>query len=175
MTTGKTISLTIWTFVSRVTSLRFNALSRFVTDFLPRSKRLLISWLQSSSTVILQPKKRKSVMTSTFSPLICREVMGLDAMILVFLIFSFKPVLSLSSFTLIKRLFSSFSLSAISMVSSVYLMLLMFIPPVLIPASNSFSLAFLMLWSGYRLNNQSDSRQPLLSQSWTNQVFHTGI
>ena len=175
MTTGTTITLTIWTFVSRVMSLLFNALSRFVTDFLPRSKHLLISWLKSSSTVILQPKKRKSVTTSTFSPLICHEVMGLDVMILVFLIFSFKLVLSLSSFTLIKMLFSSFSLSAISMVSSVYLMLLMFIPPVLIPASNSFSLAFLMMCSGHRLNNQSDSRQPLLSQSWTNQLFHTGI
>ena len=81
-------------------SLLFNTLSRFAIAFLPRSKRLLISWLQSPSAVILEPKKRKSVTTSTFSPSIYHEVMELDAMILVFLIFSFKPALSLSSFTL---------------------------------------------------------------------------
>ena len=73
----------------------FNILSRFVIAFLPRSKRLLISWLQLPPRVILEPKKRKSVSTSTFSPSICHEVMGPDAMILVFLIFSFKPALSL--------------------------------------------------------------------------------
>ena len=83
-------------------------LSRFVLTLLPRSKRLLISWLQSPSAVILEPKKRKSGTTSTFPPPICHEVMGLDAMIFVFLIFHFKPALSFSSFTLIKRLFSSF-------------------------------------------------------------------
>ena len=84
MTTGKTIALTIWTFVSRVMSLLYNTLSRFVICFLPRSKRLLISWLMSPSTVILEPKKRKSVTNSTSSPFICHEVMGLDAMILFF-------------------------------------------------------------------------------------------
>ena len=68
MTTGKTIALTIWTFVSRVTSLLFNTLSRFVIAFLPRSKRLLISWLQSPSAVILEPKRRISVTTSAFTP-----------------------------------------------------------------------------------------------------------
>jgi len=81
MTTGKTIALTRWTFVSKVMSLLFNMLSRVVIAFLPRSKGLLISWLQSLSTVILEPKKIKSV---TVSPSICHEVMGLDAMILVF-------------------------------------------------------------------------------------------
>ena len=90
MTSGKTVALSIWTFVSRVMSLLFNILSRFVIAFLPRSNRLLISWLQSPSAVILEPKKRKSVTTSTFSPSICYEVMGLDAMILVFLIFNLK-------------------------------------------------------------------------------------
>ena len=75
MTTGKTIALTIWTFVSKVKSLLFNTLSRFITAFLPRSKHLLISWLQSPSTVILEPKKGKSVTASTFSPSICHEVM----------------------------------------------------------------------------------------------------
>ena len=132
VTTGKTIALTIQTFVARVMSLLFNTLSRFVTAFLPRSKCLLISWLQSPSIVILEPKKRKSVTTSIFSPSICHEVKGPDAMILVFLIFSFKPAFSLSSFTLIKRLFSSSSLSAIRVVSSAYLRLLIFLPPILI-------------------------------------------
>ena len=83
-TTGKTIALTLWTFVGRVMSLLFNTLSRFVIAFLPRSKCLLISWLQSPLAVVLEPKKRKSVTTSTFFPSICLEVMGQDAMILVF-------------------------------------------------------------------------------------------
>ena len=79
MTTGKTVALTIWTFVGRVMSLLFNTLSRFVIAFLPRSIHL-ISWLQSPSPVILEPKKKKSVIPSTFSPSICHEAMGLDAM-----------------------------------------------------------------------------------------------
>ena len=84
MTTGKTIDLTIWTFVSRVMSQLFSPLSRFVIAFLPRSNCLLISWLQSMSAEMLEPKKRKSVTTSTFSPSICHVVMGLDAIFLVF-------------------------------------------------------------------------------------------
>ena len=84
MTTGKTIALTRQTFVSKVISLLFNMLSRLVITFLPRGKCLLISWLQSPSTVILEPKKIKSVAVSIVSPSICHEVMGLDAMILVF-------------------------------------------------------------------------------------------
>ena len=80
MTTGKTISLTRWTFVGKVMSLLFNKLSRLVITFLPRSKRLLISWLQSPSAVILEPPQIKS---ATVYPSICHEVMGLDAMILV--------------------------------------------------------------------------------------------
>ena len=83
MTTGKTIALTIWTFVSRVVSLLFDTFSRFVIAFLPRSNHFLISWLQSLSAVTLEPKKRKSVTDSTFSPSIYLEVMGLDAIILV--------------------------------------------------------------------------------------------
>ena len=140
-------------------SLHFNTLSRFVIAFLPKSSSLLISWQESPSRVILEPKKRKSVSTSTFSPSVCHEVMGPDATILVFLIFSLKPALSLSSLTLIKRLFSSSSLSAIIVVSLAYLRLLMFLPPILIPACNSSSLAFLMMCSAYRLNKHSDSRQ----------------
>ena len=82
MTTGKTIALTRRTFVSNAMVLLFNTLSRFVIAFLPRSKCLLISWLQSLSAVVLEPKKMKSVTVSTFSPSICQEIMGPDAMIL---------------------------------------------------------------------------------------------
>ena len=84
MNTGKAIALTRWTFVTKVMSLLFNMLSRFVITFPPSSKHLLSSWLQSPSTVILGPKKIKSVTISIFPPSICHEVMGLDAMILVF-------------------------------------------------------------------------------------------
>ena len=95
MTTGKTIVLTRRTFVGKVTSLPFNMLSRLVITFLPRSKRLLISWLQSPSSVILEPKKMKSATVSTLSPSISHEVMGPDAIILVFWKLSFKPTFSL--------------------------------------------------------------------------------
>ena len=84
MTTGKTIALTMCTFVGKVMSLLFKMLSRFVIAFLPRSKPLLISWLQSSSAVIWEPKKIKSVTVSIVSPSICHEMMGPDAMILIF-------------------------------------------------------------------------------------------
>ena len=84
VTSGKTIALTIWNFVGKVISLLFNMLSRLVTAFLPRSKCLLISWLQSPSAVILEPPKVKSVTLSIVSPCICHEVMGPDAMIFVF-------------------------------------------------------------------------------------------
>ena len=93
MTTGKTIALTGWAFVSKVTSLLFNTLFRFVTAFLPRSKCLLISWLHSPSAVILEPKKIKSVTVSIISPSIYQEVVGLGAVIFVFLMLSFKPTL----------------------------------------------------------------------------------
>ena len=84
MTTGKTIALTRWTFVGKVMPLLFNILSRLVITFLPRSKCLLISWLQSPSAVILEPPKIKSDTASTVSPSISHEVMGSDAMVLVF-------------------------------------------------------------------------------------------
>ena len=113
-------------------------LSRLVIAFLPRSKRLLISWLQSPSAVILEPPKIKSVTVSIVSPSICHEVMEPDAMILGFWMLSFKPTFSLSSFTFIKRLFSS-SLSAIRAMSSAYLRLLIFLPAILIPACASSS------------------------------------
>ena len=125
ITTGKTIALSIWTFVGKVMSLLFSTLSKFVITFLPRGNRHLISWLQSPSAVILEPRKRKSITAPRFSPYVCHEVMGLDAMILVSLIFSFKLAFSPSFVTLIKRLFSSFLLSAIRVVSSTYLWLIL--------------------------------------------------
>ena len=141
MTTGKTIALTRRTFVGKVMSLLFNILSRLVITFLPRSNHLLISWLQSPSSVILEPRKIKSATVSTVSTSIGHELMGLYAMILVFWMLSFKPTFWLSSFTFIKRLFSSSSLCAIRVVSSAYLRLLIFfrailIPPVLPPVQN---------------------------------------
>ena len=84
MTIGKTIAVTRWTFVGKVIALLFNMLCRFVIALLPRSKRFLTSWLQLPSAVILEPKKIKSVTVFIVSPYICHEVMGLDAMILVF-------------------------------------------------------------------------------------------
>ena len=134
-------------------------LSRLVITFLPRRKCLSISWLQSPSAVILEPRKIKSATVSTVSPSISHEVMGPDAMILVFLILSFKATFSLYSFTFIRRLFSSSSLSAIRVVSSAYLRLLVFLPEILIPACASSSPAFLM-YSAYKLNKQGDNIQP---------------
>ena len=98
MTTGKTIALTRQTFVGKVMSLLFNVLFRLVITLLPRSKCLLISWLQSPSTVILEPPKIMSDTVSTVSPSISHEVMGPDAVILVFWMLSFKPTFSRSSF-----------------------------------------------------------------------------
>ena len=154
MTTGKTIALTRQTFVGEVMSLIFNMLSRLVITFLPRSKHLLISWLQSPSAVILEPQKIKSDTVSTVSPSISHEVIGPDAMILVFSMLSFKSNFSLYSLTFIKRLFSSSSLSAIRVVSSAYLMLLIVLLAILIPACASSSPVFLMMYSSYKLNKQ---------------------
>ena len=134
-------------------------LSRLVITFLPRSKCLLISWLQSPSAVILEPQKIKSDTVSTVSPSICHEVMGPDAMIFVFWCWAlsqlFHSPLSLSS-----RGFSSSSLSAIRVVSSAYLRLLIFLPSVLIPACASSSPAFHMMYSACKLNKQGDNIQP---------------
>ena len=141
MTTGKSIDLTRWTFVGKVMSLLFNMLSKLVISFLPRSKSLLISWLQLPSAVTLEPKKIQSVTVSIVSPSICHEVMGPDAMIFIFWMLNFKPTFSLSSFTFINRLFSSSSLSAIRVLSSAYLRLLIFLPAILIPACVSSSSA----------------------------------
>ena len=140
-------------------SLLSNRLSRMVIAFLPRSKHLLLSWLQSPSAVILEPKKINSVTISIVSPTICHEVMGPDALIFVFWMLSFKPAFSLSSFTYIRRLFSSSPLSAIRVVSSVYLRLLIYLPAILIPACDSPSLEFCRMYYAYKLNKQGDNMQ----------------
>ena len=140
MTTGKTIALTIKSFFSQVMSLLFNMFSRFGIALLPRSKRLLISWLQSLSTMSLEPKTIKSATVPTFSPSICDEVMGPVAMIFIFLnwILSqlFHSPLSPSSKGSLVRL-SFLPL----VVSSAYLRLI-FLLEILIPACDSSSLAF---------------------------------
>ena len=141
-------------------SLLFNMLSRFVIAFLPRSKHLLISWLQASSAVILEPKKIKSLTVSIVSLSICHEVMGPDNMIFVFWMLSFKPTFSLSSFTFIKRLFRFYLLSAIRVASSAYLRLLIFLLAILIPACASSTPTFRMMYSAYKLNKQGDNIKP---------------
>ena len=141
-------------------SLLLSMLSRSVITFLPRSKCHLISWLQSPSAVILEPRKIKSDTVSTVSPSISHEVMGPDTMIFVFWTLSFKPTFSLSSITFIKRLFSSSSRSAIRVVSSAYLRLLIFLPPMLFPDYASYSPVFLMMYSAYKLNKQGGNVQP---------------
>ena len=143
----------------KVISLIFNTPCRFVIALLPRNKHLLISWLQSSSAVILEHKKIKSVTVSIISPSIFHEVMGPDVMIFVFWMLSFKPAFSLFSFTF-KRPFSSSLLSAIRVVSSAYLKLLTFLPAILMPACASSSLTFHMIYSEYKLNKQDDNIQP---------------
>ena len=137
----------------KVTSLLFNTLSRFVTAFLPRSKQFLISWLQSPSTVNLDPKKIKPVTVSIVFPSIFHEMTRCHD--LCFLNASFFTLL----FYFIKRLFISFSPSAIKVVSSAYMRLLIFLPTILIPACASSSLVFCMVYSTYNLNNQSDNLQ----------------
>ena len=129
-------------------SLLFNMLSRLVIAFLPRSRHLWISWLQSPFARILEPPKIKFV---TVSPSIYHEMMGPDAMILVFWMLCFKPTFSLPSFTFIKRLFSYF-LSAIRVVSSAYLRLLIFLPAILITVCASSSPAFYMMYSAYKFS-----------------------
>ena len=146
MTTGKTITLTRWTFVSKVISWLFNTLSWFIITFLLKSKCISILWLQSPFTVVLEPKKIKSVTVSTFSPPICCEVMRPDVMILVFWILSFKHAFSLSSFSFIKRLFSFSFLSAIRVLSSVYLRLLILLSAISIPAFDSSSPEFHIMY-----------------------------
>ena len=138
----------------------FYMLSSLVIAFLPRSKYLLISWLQSPSAVILEPRKIKSHAVSIVFPSICHEVMGPNAMILVFWILSFKPTFSLFSFAFIRSLLSSSSLSAISVESSAYLRLLILLLAILIPLCVFSNLAFCMMYCAYKLNKQGDNIHP---------------
>ena len=144
MTTGKTIPLTRWTFVGKVMSLLFNMLSRLVITFFPRSKCLLLLWLQSPLAVILEPPKNKVCHYFHCFSIYCPWTDGTRCNDLCFWMLSFKPTFLLSSFTFIKKLFSS-SLSAIRMVSCAYLRLLIFLPAILILACASSSPAFLMM------------------------------
>ena len=159
VTTGKSIALITWNFVSKVMSLLFNVLSTFVIAFLPGSKHLLNSWLKSPSTVILEPTKIKYVTISTFFPFYLPWSNGTWCHDLSFLNVEFQ-VSFLLSFTFIKRLFSSSLLSAIRVVSSEYLRLLIFLLSILIPTFDSSSPAFSMMYSAYRLSKQSDNIQP---------------
>ena len=138
MATGKTIALTIWTFVGKVISVLFNTLSGFVIAFLSRNKCLFD--FMAAVTIYIDFGAQENKICQF--PSICHEVMGLGAMIFFLWMFSFKPAFSLSSFTFIKRLFSSSSLSAIRVVSSTYLKFLMFLPEILISVCNSSNLAF---------------------------------
>ena len=154
MITGKTIALTIWTFVSKVMSLLFNVLSRFLIVFLPRSKCLLILWLYHCLQWFWSPTN-KLCHCFQFFPFYLPWRAGPYAMILFFWMLSFKPAFSLSFFT-----FSSFSVSAIRLVSSTYLRLLIFLQATLISACDSSSLEFYMAYSVYKLNKQGDNMQP---------------
>ena len=171
MSTGKTIALTRWTYVGKVMSLLSNMLSKFLIAFLPRSKRLLISWLQSPSAVVLEPRKLKSATISIVSPSICHEVMGPDAMILVLWMLSTKSTFSFSYFTFIKRLFCS-SLSAIRVVSSAYQVIYIFRGN-LDSSRASPSPAFLKMYFAYKLNRVTIySLGILLSLFATSLLFH---
>ena len=157
MTIGSSIVYTHLCWQSDVSAFEYAV--QVCHSFLPRHKCLLISWLQLLSTVILEPKKIKSATVSTLSPSICHEVMGLVALIFVFWMLSFKPAFSLSSFTLNKRLLSSSSFSAVRVVSPTYMRLLIFLLAILIPACDSSSLPFHMMYTAYKLNEQGDNIQ----------------
>ena len=146
ITTGKPMALTRWIFVGKVMFLLFNMLSWLVIAFLPNSKCLLISWLQSQYAVILAPSKIVCQHFHCF-PIYLPWSDGTICHDLCFWMLSFKPDFSLSSFTFIKRCFSSSSLSAIRVVSSAFLRLLVFLLVILNPSFASSSLAFCMMYS----------------------------
>ena len=174
MATEKIIALTLWTF--DYMPLLLNMLFRFIIVFLPQAKASFNFKAAVTIAVILEPKKRKSVTALTFSTSISHEVLGPDAMILSFLVFSFKSVFSISSIMLIKQLFSFSSLSAITVVWSAYLRLLIFLPAILIPAWDSSSPAFRMIYSSWKFK-QGDNTQACHSPFliWTSQLFHVWL
>ena len=160
--------------------LLFNILSRLVIIFFQEASCFQFHGCSHHLQWFWSPPKMKSVTVSTVSPSICHEVMGPDVMIFVFWMLSFKTTFSLSSFSFIKRLFSSSSPSAIRVVSSAYLRLLIFLLAILIPACASSSPPFLMMYSAYKLNKQGVIIQPWLyiglSRFWngfgTSLLFH---
>ena len=158
MTTGKTISLTSWTFVDKIMSLLFNMLSGLVINFLPKSKHLNF---MAAITICSDSGAPQNKVCHCFHclPFYLPWTDGTGCLILVFWMLSFKPTFSLSSFTFIYRLFSS-SLSAIRVVSSAYLRLLICHSAILIPACASSSPIFRMVYSTYNLNKQGDNIQP---------------
>ena len=164
------IALTIRIFPGKVISF-FNILFGLVIVLLLRSRCLSISWLQSLSTVILKPKKRNSVIVSTFFPLLFAMKLWEQMRDLNFLNVVLWQFFSLSSFTLIKKLFSFSSISSIRVVSSEYLSLLILCLPILIPACVSSSPSVSMMYSAYKLNKQGDNTQlcwthfPILNHS----------
>ena len=151
MTIGKSIVSTIRTFVSKAMSLLYNTLSSFVMVFLPRSKCLLVSGLQSLYQWFWSLRK-ENLSISILSLSIGHEVMGPDAIILVFSMLNFKSAFSLSSFTFIKRLFSSCLFSAVRVMLSAYLTLLIFLLAILIPVCDSSGLAFCLMYTAYQLS-----------------------
>ena len=158
MTTGKIIVLTRWTLVGKVMSLHFNTLSRFVITFLPRSKCL--NFMAAVSTCSdFGAQKNKVSHSFHYFPIYLPWSDGTRCHDLNFLNTEFKPTFSHSSFTFIKRLFNS-SLSAVRVMSSAYLRLLIFLPAILIPACVSSNPTFLMMDSAYKLNKHGDNIQP---------------
>ena len=159
MTTGKTIALTRWTFIGKVMSLFFKMRSKVDITFPPRSKCLLISWLQSPSAVILGPKNKAWHCFHCF-PIYSPWCDGTRCHDLRCRMLCFKPSFSLSCFTFIKRLYTSSSFSAISVVLSAYLRLLTFLLAIWTPVSASSSLEFLMMYSAFMSNKQGSNMQP---------------
>ena len=157
-------------FVGKVMSLLFNMLSKLIITFLPRSKRLLISWLQSPSTVILEPPKHKVSHRFHFSPSICHEVMGPGAMILVFWMLSFKSTFSLSSFTSSRGSLVPLHFLPLGWYH-LHIWSCYFSPGNLDSSCDSSSPEFLMMYSTHKLNKQGDNIQSwhspfqILSQS----------
>ena len=160
MITGKTIALTRWTCVGEVMSLIFNMLSMFGHSFSSKDQASFNFLAAVTICSDFRAPQNKVCHCCTVSPSISHEVMGPDAMILTFWMLTFKPAFSLYTFTFIKRLFSSSSLSAIRVVSSAYLRLLIFLPAILISAYASSNLAFWLMYSAYKLNKQGDNIQP---------------
>ena len=159
MTTGKTTALTKWILVGKLMSLLFHMLPSFVIAFLPRSKCLLISWLQALSSVVLEPKKIKSVIAPPFPPPICHEVVRLDIMILVFWMLSFKSAFSLFSFTLSKSSLVPLHILPLEWYLHIW-GCCYFSQQSWFLLNDLSSLAFHMRYSAYKLNKQGDNIQP---------------